>query len=229
MPTSSFHRRHDWFEVGSRVPRARVPRDLYKVIFQRESDRNGGSKAGIASSLVVLCTTRRATRLVQRTCPTISSVTAASFIKSPFIGTNTTIAKRSLVTRSWSFSFFLFLAFLIKIVARSNDKNQATDREVSSCPLGSILKNQRLKISFRKEIFLNQRNLFLGHTLQFDWNKKNVFKAKRVSMMSRIFVFPLYFWPPSYFLTKEDISMKFLKMIENMLVHVGLVHWRLYF
>ena len=33
----------------------------------------------------------------------------------------------------------------------------------------------------------------------------------------------MYFFPPSYFLTKEEISMKFWEMIENILMHVGLI------
>ena len=32
------------------------------------------------------------------------------------------------------------------------------------------------------------------------------------------------FLAPFYFLTKEDISMKCWEMIENILVHIGLVH-----
>ena len=59
---------------------------------------------------------------------------------------------------------------------------------------------------------------------------RDLVKGKRVSMTSRIiFVFPLYFCPLFYFLTKEDISMKFWEMIENILVHVSLVHWSLNF
>ena len=37
-------------------------------------------------------------------------------------------------------------------------------------------------------------------------------------MTSQFFVFLLYFCPLSYFLTKEDISMKFWEMIENISV-----------
>lgn len=116
----NFHRHDDWvrslgFSPACVCARASLSlsRDLYKVIFQQESDRNvEGKAAAIANSLVVLCTTYRATRLVQRTCPTISSVTAVSFIKSPFIETNTTIAKRFLVTRSHIFQFFHFFFHL---------------------------------------------------------------------------------------------------------------------
>ena len=39
----------------------------------------------------------------------------------------------------------------------------------------------------------------------------------------RIFIFPMYFCPSSYFLTKENIRLKFWEMIENILDHVRLV------
>lgn len=57
--------------------------------------------------VVVLCTSQRAIRLARRTCLTISSVTAVSFIKSPCNGTNTTSLRRALVTRSRSPFFSL--------------------------------------------------------------------------------------------------------------------------
>ena len=48
-------------------------------------------------------------------------------------------------------------------------------------------------------------------------------------MTSRIFIFSMYFCPPSYFLTTEDISLKFSETIGNILLHVGVVHSSFYF
>ena len=72
-----------------------------------------------------------------------------------------------------------------------------------------------------------ESSIFLGNRVfQVLWE---TIKGQCVSMTSWIFVFLMYFCSPSYFLTNKDISMKFWEMIENILVHIGLFHWSLYF